>query len=109
MAEAALEHRVITVPGGAFGSEAEKFLRLSFCANEETLTEGMRRVAGALAFLGYRLYRRWRTFQVMDRPALPPWEEALAALDAMPWRGWVPGGQGQRYSYALSPGLTRDM
>lgn len=51
VAEAALEQRVITVPGGAFGSEAERFLRLSFCTDEETLTEGMRRVARALAQL----------------------------------------------------------
>jgi len=51
VAEAALEQRVITVPGGAFGSEAERFLRLSFCVDEETLTEGMRRVARALAQL----------------------------------------------------------
>jgi len=51
VAEAALEQRVITVPGGAFGSEAERFLRLSFCADEETMTEGMRRVALALAQL----------------------------------------------------------
>jgi aspartate/methionine/tyrosine aminotransferase len=51
VAEAALEQRVITVPGGAFGSEAEGFLRLSFCADEKTRTEGMRRVGLALAQL----------------------------------------------------------
>jgi hypothetical protein len=64
-------------------------------------------VAGALAFLGVRLYRRWRTIQVMDRPALPPWEEALAALDAMPWREWLQEGQAKRYYYALSQVLKR--
>jgi aspartate aminotransferase len=51
VAEAVLEHGVITVPGGSFGSEAEKFLRVSFCADEATLTEGVRRIAEALAHL----------------------------------------------------------
>jgi len=54
VAEALLEHGVITVPGGSFGSEAEKFLRVSFCADEATLTEGVRRVAEALAHVRQR-------------------------------------------------------
>jgi aspartate/methionine/tyrosine aminotransferase len=33
--------RVITVPGAAFGSESEGFLRVSFCADYETLEEGV--------------------------------------------------------------------
>jgi len=51
VAETLLEHRVITVPGATFGSEAEGFLRLSFCAEEGALTEGVRRIAAALAQL----------------------------------------------------------
>jgi aspartate/methionine/tyrosine aminotransferase len=51
VAEALLEQGVITVPGGSFGSEAEKFLRVSFCADEGTLTEGVRRIGEALARL----------------------------------------------------------
>jgi aspartate/methionine/tyrosine aminotransferase len=51
VAEALLEHGVITVPGGSFGWEAEKFLRVSFCADEGTLTEGVRRIGEALARL----------------------------------------------------------
>ena len=41
VANALLEERVITVPGAGFGSEAEGFLRVSFCADHETLTEGV--------------------------------------------------------------------
>ena len=48
VAEALLEERVITVPGGGFGSEAEGFLRVSFCADHETLTEGVRRIKKAV-------------------------------------------------------------
>ena len=44
VAEALLEERVITVPGAAFGSESEGFLRVSFCANHETLEEGVTRI-----------------------------------------------------------------
>lgn len=48
VAEKLLAHRVITVPGSAFGAESEGFLRLSFCAEETILAEGVRRIAEAL-------------------------------------------------------------
>ena len=47
--EALLAHGVVTVPGAAFGREGEGFLRVSFCAEHETLTEGVRRMKRALA------------------------------------------------------------
>jgi aspartate aminotransferase len=51
MAETLLEHGVITVPGVAFGSEAEGFLRVSFCAEKPVLAEGVRRIGRALSLL----------------------------------------------------------
>jgi aspartate/methionine/tyrosine aminotransferase len=48
MAEALLEQGVITVPGAAFGSESEGFLRVSFCADHDTLAEGVRRIKRGL-------------------------------------------------------------
>jgi aspartate/methionine/tyrosine aminotransferase len=51
VAENLLEQRVITVPGSAFGSESEGFLRVSFCADIETLNEGVRRIGVALSKL----------------------------------------------------------
>ena len=51
VAETLLDHAVITVPGATFGSEAEGFLRLSFCAEQSALTEGVRRIGAALAQL----------------------------------------------------------
>ncbi|MGI8995665.1 MAG: pyridoxal phosphate-dependent aminotransferase [Pyrinomonadaceae bacterium] len=48
VAEALLAHKVITVPGVAFGKECENYLRVSFCADEEKLTEGVRRMKEAL-------------------------------------------------------------
>jgi aspartate aminotransferase len=51
VAEALLEERVITVPGAAFGKESEGFLRVSFCANENTLTEGVNRIKKGLESL----------------------------------------------------------
>jgi aspartate/methionine/tyrosine aminotransferase len=44
VAERLLESGVITVPGSAFGSEGEGFLRVSFCANEDALAEGVQRM-----------------------------------------------------------------
>lgn len=48
VAEALLAEKVITVPGAAFGSESEGFLRVSFCADIETLEEGVRRIQKAI-------------------------------------------------------------
>ena len=48
VAERMLAARVITVPGGAFGAEAEGYLRLSFCAGTDALAEGVRRMKQAL-------------------------------------------------------------
>ncbi|HUQ33376.1 MAG TPA: aminotransferase class I/II-fold pyridoxal phosphate-dependent enzyme [Pyrinomonadaceae bacterium] len=48
VAERMLAERVITVPGAAFGLQGEGYLRVSFCAEKETLSEGVRRMAQAL-------------------------------------------------------------
>ena len=50
-AEALLEERVVTVPGSAFGSEGEGFLRVSFCADLDALSEGVHRIKKAIAKL----------------------------------------------------------
>jgi len=52
VAEAGLEHGVVTIPASAFGSESEGFLRISFCADESRLSEGVRRLGEALKSLG---------------------------------------------------------
>ncbi|HET6972611.1 MAG TPA: aminotransferase class I/II-fold pyridoxal phosphate-dependent enzyme [Pyrinomonadaceae bacterium] len=54
VAEALLEEKVITVPGAAFGSEGEGFLRVSFCADKEMLDEGVQRIKKAI----HRLHRK---------------------------------------------------
>ena len=48
VAEALLEERVITVPGAAFGPESEGFVRVSFCADQSTLAEGVQRIKRGL-------------------------------------------------------------
>ena len=47
VAERLLEHGVVTVPGSAFGSEGEGFLRISFCADVTKLKEGVARMKQA--------------------------------------------------------------
>jgi len=47
VAEALLQERLITVPGSAFGSQSEGYLRVSFCADLELLSEGVRRMKTA--------------------------------------------------------------
>ena len=51
VAETLLEQRVITVPGAAFGNESEGFLRVSFCADHDTLAEGVQRIKKGLELL----------------------------------------------------------
>ena len=49
----AKEHQVATVPGSVFGQRGEGYLRLSFAADEQLLTEGIARIArGAAALRG---------------------------------------------------------
>lgn len=48
VAENLLEHGVVTVPGGAFGSESEGYLRISFCADLAVLAQGVERIKAAL-------------------------------------------------------------
>ena len=49
--EAGLEQGVVTIPAAAFGNESKGFLRISFCADEERLSEGVRRLGKALKIL----------------------------------------------------------
>jgi aspartate aminotransferase len=51
VAEAGLEQGVVTIPASAFGSEGEGFLRVSYCADEAKLSEGVRRLGAALKSL----------------------------------------------------------
>ncbi len=51
VAEAGLEQGVVTIPAAAFGDESRGFLRISFCADEERLSEGARRLRAALKSL----------------------------------------------------------
>jgi aspartate/methionine/tyrosine aminotransferase len=44
-----LANRVITVNGSGFGDEAKGFLRISFCANEDDIRTGVKRMKEALA------------------------------------------------------------
>ena len=48
VAERMLGRGVITVPGSAFGSEGEGYLRVSFCADLPVIAEGVRRMGEAL-------------------------------------------------------------
>jgi hypothetical protein len=64
-------------------------------------------LAAALAWAAWRLVRRLRRIREQAASPLPPWDEALAALDAMPWRDWLGDGQVKRYYYALSQVLKR--
>jgi aspartate/methionine/tyrosine aminotransferase len=51
VAEAGLAQGLVTIPAAAFGDESKGFLRISFCAPEERLSEGVRRLGAALKSL----------------------------------------------------------
>jgi aminotransferase len=51
VAERLLDSGVITVAGSAFGSESEGFLRVSFCADIDAITEGVKRMRSGLESL----------------------------------------------------------
>lgn len=64
-------------------------------------------LAAGLAVLGYRLFRRLQKMQEAIMPLPEPWDEALAALGAIPVLDWLDSGHVKRYYYAVSEILKR--
>jgi len=65
-------------------------------------------LAGALlAFFAYRIIRRILRTRTAEAPHLPPWIEALAAIDTIPVKEWLAQRWIKRYYYALSEILKR--
>jgi hypothetical protein len=59
------------------------------------------------AYLGYVLMKKLQRIREQAAAPLHPWDEALHALDALPYREWLAEGQLQRYYYSLSEILKR--
>jgi hypothetical protein len=62
---------------------------------------------GVAGYLGRTLYRKLRRARELALAPLPPWDEALLALDELPYQGWLDGGQVKKYYYSLSEILKR--
>jgi hypothetical protein len=71
------------------------------------IVPGILLLAAGLAYAATRLYRRIRRTRELAESPLPPWEQALAALDELPWQDWLAAGQVKRFYYALSQVLKR--
>jgi hypothetical protein len=71
------------------------------------IVPGILLLVAGLVYAGYRLVRRLRRNRELAASPLPPWEQALAALDELPWQEWLAAGQIKRFYYALSQVLKR--
>jgi hypothetical protein len=71
------------------------------------IVPGILLLAAGLVYAGSRLIRRFRRIRELAAGPLPPWEQALAALDELPWQEWLAAGQFKRFYYALSQVLKR--
>jgi hypothetical protein len=59
------------------------------------------------SYLGWTLYKKLRRARELALAPLPAWDEALLALDTLPYQSWLAGGQVKQYYYALSEILKR--
>jgi hypothetical protein len=71
------------------------------------IVPGILLLAAGLLYAASRLVRRLRRIRELAASPLPPWEQALAALDELPWQEWLAAGQVKRFYYALSQVLKR--
>ncbi|MEO0225984.1 MAG: hypothetical protein ABIL05_03415 [candidate division WOR-3 bacterium] len=68
---------------------------------------GIAVIGAGLTYLGLKVFKRVRQRTVREEEQLPPWTEALLALDRIPLQEWLAEGQVKRYYYALSEILKR--
>ncbi|HEX7321224.1 MAG TPA: hypothetical protein VF399_12820 [bacterium] len=61
----------------------------------------------ALGIIGSRLWKNIRRSRVHAEPPVPPWDEALKAIDALPWQEWTGKGLVKKYYYALTEIIKR--
>jgi hypothetical protein len=64
-------------------------------------------VIAALGVIGSRLWKKIRRAGIRAEPPLPPWDEALNAIDALPWQEWTGKGLIKKYYYALTEIIKR--
>ncbi|MDI6738740.1 MAG: hypothetical protein QME74_00040 [Candidatus Edwardsbacteria bacterium] len=58
-------------------------------------------------YLGWILYKKLQRVRELALAPLPAWEEALWALNNLPYKEWLAEGQVQKYYYSLSEILKR--
>lgn len=63
--------------------------------------------AGLAGYFGWRFWQRYRRRQEALISTLPPWDEALAALAALPVDEWLGTGQVKRLYYTVSEIVKR--
>jgi hypothetical protein len=71
------------------------------------LIPGLILVLAALVYLSLQLYKKLKRIKEQALAPLPPWEEALKALDKLPKDEWLARGLVSKYYYALSEVLKR--
>ena len=64
-------------------------------------------VLAALGYLSLQLYKKLKKIRELALAPLPPWDEALKALDQIPVDEWLSKGLVKKYYYALSEILKR--
>lgn len=63
--------------------------------------------SGILTYGAIWLIKRYRKLKAIATPPVPPWIEALAALENIPVSEWIEKGMVKRYYYTLSEILKR--
>ncbi len=71
------------------------------------IVAGIILICTAAGYFGYKYFKKLRKARTIAKPPVPPWIEAIVAIENIPIKEWLEKGLIKKYYYALSEILKR--